>query len=581
MAGSYWDKIASRRVSRRRVLQGAGVAGATAGAAWLVGCGGGNGTKTPTSGTPAAGGSATPTSGFRLLNPGSPAKKGGTYNIGTSVDFDTFDPHLSIAGGVGYFPRLYNVLINRSPQDNSFRFDDLAEKLEQPDDKTYVFTIRDGVKVAPNSLGIPERNLDANDVVATFQRIKTLPQSNAYAFVGQWVDSVTASADGKTLTLKTPKPYGYFFFRIGSPINTIVPKELIDIADRMKSASAGAGPFVLNQGDYTEGQNALLKRNTNYYRKDDNGAQLPHVDALSAKIIADRSAQQTAFRSAQIDQYTAQNKDDADSLTQGNNYTVNREPTNTFIAFTMNPTVKPWDDDRIRKAALFALNRDEYVQRVYKGEAKPNGLVHWSLGDYALPPEELATLQPYDPSEAKKLINAYTSGKDTVDVKVMWPADSIIEEHNLHLPIWLQQMKDAGFNVNADPQAFTTWLDNYTNLKYEASLALNQVYEYAEFDMDWQHSEGPARNNIYGIGVGKLYPAIDQAIDDSKAITDPTAQAAKVRDVQRQIYAAGPGFLPLVTPYSYTLFQPYVKNIPAGIGSASGNFLNLAYLDKA
>lgn len=580
MAGSYWDKVASQRVTRRRVLQGAGVAGAAAGAVWLVGCGGGNGgDKTPGAKSPAAG--ATPSAGgVTYLNPGTSPKKGGTYNVGTSVDFDTFDPHISIAGGVGYFPRLYNVLINRSPASSAFRFDDLAESLEQPDSMTYVFKIRSGVKIGPNQLGVPERDMDANDVKASFERIKTLPQSNAYAFVGEWIQSAEASPDGKTLTIKTPKPYGYFFFRIGSPINTIVPKELIATPDKMKSASAGAGPFVLNPGKYTEGQNALLERNTSYYRKDDSGTQEPYVDAISTKIISDRSALSTAFQSQQIDQYGAQNVDEAKSLQTGNNYSVNRDATNTFIAFTMNPTKDPWKDDRIRKAAMYAINRQEYVDRVYKGEAKPNGIVHWSLGDYALPPEELQKLQPYDPKQSKDLIKAAT-GNDTVDVTVMWPADSIIEEHNLHLPIWLQQMQEAGFNVKKDPQAFTTWLDNYTNLKYDASLALNQVYEYAEFEMDFEHSEGPARNKIYSIGIGALYSEIDAAIDESKGITDPAAQAKKVQDLQRMIYDKGPMFLPLVTPYAYTLYQPYVKNIPTGIGTASALYLNVTYLDKA
>jgi ABC-type transport system substrate-binding protein len=98
--------------------------------------------------------------------------------------------------------------------------------------------------------------------------------------------------------------------------------------------------------------------------------------------------------------------------------------------------------------------------------------------------------------------------------------------------------------------------------------------------MDFEHSEGPARNKIYTIGVGKLYPEIDKAIDDSKAVTDPAAQAKKVQDVQRMIYAKGPMFLPLVTPNAFTLFQSYVKNIPVGLG-ASGLFLNTTYLDKA
>jgi peptide/nickel transport system substrate-binding protein len=225
---------------------------------------------------------------------------------------------------------------------------------------------------------------------------------------------------------------------------------------------------------------------------------------------------------------------------------------------------------------MLALDRQRYVDLVYKGEAKVDGLVHWSLGDYALPPDELDRLQPHDPAEAKSLIKAAT-GEDTLDVTVMFPADAAFEEHNLHLPLWLEQMKAAGFNVKQDPQAFGTWLDNYTTLSYDASLAPNQVYEWAEVNMDFLHSEGPARNNIFAAGIGKLYPEIDRAIDDAKAITDPAAQASKTRDVQRDVYAKGPTFLPLVTAYSFTLYQPQVKNIPLDLGS-SGLFLNTWYL---
>jgi ABC-type transport system substrate-binding protein len=162
----------------------------------------------------------------------------------------------------------------------------------------------------------------------------------------------------------------------------------------------------------------------------------------------------------------------------------------------------------------------------------------------------------------------------------MYPAESTIEEHNLHLPIFLQQMADAGFEVEEEPQAFATWLDNYTNLNYDASLALNQVYEYAEFNMDWQHSEGPARNNIYAVGVGSLYPEIDAEIDRVKGVTDPEEFKTAAHELQRMIYEKGPTFLPFVSPYSFTLYQKYVKNIPQGIG-ASGLFVNNWWIDKS
>jgi peptide/nickel transport system substrate-binding protein len=571
MAGGYWDKFTQRRVSRRRALQGASVAGVAAGAVLIVGCGGGDDDNGGGDNTPGAGGTKEPA--------GKP-KAGGRYLVGSTADFDTFDPYIGIAASVGYFPRLYNVLANYSALDSSFEFLDLAESYEHPDDVTYNFTIRPGVKVGPNDLGVPERDLVASDVVTSYERIKTLPQSNAIGFI-QKIASQSASTDDKTYTLTMGDAYAFFRNRIGSAINTVIAKEALSdsVLPQLKGKAAGAGPFLLKS--YTEGQGASLDKNPNYYRKDaDNGnASIPYIDGMDVKIITDRSAIRTAFQSGQLSVYTAQNVDEAKQLNGGGTYNEVRDPVNTFIAFTMNPTKDPWKDDRVRKAALHAINRQEYIDRVYNGEAKANGLFHWPLGDIALPDDERDEFQKFDPQMSKDLIKAAT-GSDTVKIKVMYPAESTIEEHNLHLPIFLQQMRAAGFEIEEDPQAFATWLDNYTNLNYDASLALNQVYEYAEFNMDWQHSEGPARNNIYAVGVGKLYPEIDAEIDKVKSVTDPEEFKKAAWDLQRHIYEKGPTFLPLVSPYSFTLYQKYVKNIPEGIG-ASGLFVNTWYIDQS
>jgi peptide/nickel transport system substrate-binding protein len=566
MAGSFWDKYTGRRVSRRRVLQGAGTAGAAAGAIWLVGCGsddgdGDNGTNGSTG------------------SPGTPVR-GGRYQVGSTADFDTFDPYIGIAASVGYFPRLYNVLVNFSALDSSFRFDDLSTGFEHPDDVTYIFQIRPGVKVGPNELGVPERDLDGEDVQIAYDRIKTLPHSNAKGFI-DLIANQEVSADKMTYTLTMANPYAYFQNRIGSSINTVVPREALEdaVLDQLKQKAAGGGPFILKS--YTEGQGAALDRNPNYYRRDEknNNEQLPYIDGMDVKIITERASIRTAFQSGQLDVYTAQNVDESNELQRSGDYELRRDPVNTFIAVTLNPTREPWGDERIRKAALFALDRQAYVDRVYSGEAQANGLVHWPQGDLALSPDELAELQPHDPAQSRELIRAAT-GQDRISINVMWPAESTIEEHNLHLPIWQEQMAEAGFDINPQPEAFGTWLERYTNLDYDTSLSLNQVYEYAEFNMAFHHSTGPAGNNIYTIGIGALIPEIDAEIDRVKTITDPEEFTAAMLELQRQIYAVGPAFIPLVSPYSFTLYQKYVKGLPTGIGG-SGLFVNDWWIDKS
>ena len=194
------------------------------------------------------------------------------------------------------------------------------------------------------------------------------------------------------------------------------------------------------------------------------------------------------------------------------------------------------------------------------------------MGDAALSPDELEELQPYDPAQSKQLIQAAT-GQDTIRIKVMYPAESAIEQHNQVLPIWREQMQAAGFELDEDPQPFATWLDNYTKREYDCSLALNQVYEYPEFNIDFQHSQGPARNNIYAIGVGELYPEIDAEIDRVKGITEAEEFYAAIKDLQRLIYEKGPTFVPFVTWNAFTLYNARVKNIPQGLG-ASGLYVN-------
>ena len=60
-------------------------------------------------------------------------------------------------------------------------------------------------------------------------------------------------------------------------------------------------------------------------------------------------------------------------------------------------------------ALLAFLREQEFADRIFgPGGAQPNGLVHWPLGDLALPPEELEQLQPYDRALSRQLIRDAT-----------------------------------------------------------------------------------------------------------------------------------------------------------------------------
>ncbi len=576
MGSSYWNKITHQRISRRRAIQRAGMAGGAVGAIWMVGCGSddengdppANGTAPAGGNTPTAGGEPA-ADGVVYLNQKNPPVAGGRYVTSTGADFGTWDAHVSVAAAANYFPRIYNLLVNQSQVNPEFFYQDLAEsQVAEDDGLTWNFKIRPGVMIGPNDLGIEERAMTAEDAAATYQRIKDEPMAGNGA-IKPFLDTITASGD--TLTMKTTTPYAWFLYRCGIFTSTIPPKELVDNAagiELMRTKSAGAGPFRLSSS--TEGEVATLDKNPSYYRKDElnNDAQLPYWDGIDLRVIRDITTVATAFKDGQISVYGAQSKADADTFLGDSKYFVAKDPATTFIAVAMNPEKSPFEDIRVRQAIGFAINRQQFVDLVYEGDAEANGLVHWPTGEYAFRGDELAEIQKFDIAEAKKLVEAVGG----ITIKMMYPASSSIQQHDKHLPIFLKQMEDAGINIQQDPQDFGTWYSNYQTLNYDMSLSLNQSYENPEVPLDAHAALGPLADRSFFIGLND--PEIEAAIQKTKATFDLEERVQAVRDAQTLIYSKGPTWLPLVTPFGYTVYSTKVHNIPSGLGPATGGLVS-------
>lgn len=565
MNQSYWSRFQRRQISRRRMLI-ATQSGAI-GLALAAACGGGTNNGGGDARTIPSG--ATPD---RTAVP----KRGGTHLSSVQGDWGTVDPVTSVGNATGILPRMYNTLFSRSNANPDVMFMDMAESLEQTDGETYVFSMRPGVKIAPNSLGVPERDMDVADLTSWFERIRADKDALARAFTEPFLASAEPTG-ANAFTMKTKGPYAYFLSRLGRALGgTVPPREFYQQGISLKAQGVGGGPFVLDL--YEESGNVTLVRNPNYYRRDEaTGEQLPYVDRIEVSRITDRQARRAAFIDKQIFTYDASTYDEANELTGRGDISVGRNPAFTFISFTMNPTRDPWKDDRIRKAALYALDRKQFIDLIVgEGEGKADGLVHWPTGPFAFNEDELEQYQPYDPQRSRELIRAAT-GQDTIKIKVTYPI-SDIEFHDQHLPIFLRQMKEAGFDIDEQPNDFAAWLGDYTEVNYDASLSLNQIYETPEIALDWHASKGPQGDGNFAIGVGALYPEIDEAILESKRAPNTEEHIKRVRDAQALIYQKGPAFLPIFSWYTYSLYWNFVKNIPQGLGD-TGTFMNDWWLD--
>ncbi|MGI8549267.1 MAG: ABC transporter substrate-binding protein, partial [Dehalococcoidia bacterium] len=314
---NYWTRLLDRRLTRRSVLRAGAVGTAAVGSASLLAaCGSSKNNKvttTPGDASTVASGTTAAVAGTSAagtpLAESTPTKLGGTYSVGFTGPFAGVDPHNSVYGGAGIVPVVYSLLVRA----NIFRTEegiipDLAASYEiMPDKVTYNFKLRPDAMIAQNSLNVPVRPIDADDVVKSFDRIadKSLG-TNGFSFFNDHVAKYSA-IDKTTVQLVTKTPYAWTLNILGNNlVGAIVPKELLVSPDIKKNA-VGSGYMTLQE--LVEGSHANMVKNPNYFRKGH-----PYLDSVVIKAFADQATYRTAFSSGQVDAYGATNIDEAKEL---------------------------------------------------------------------------------------------------------------------------------------------------------------------------------------------------------------------------------------------------------------------------
>ena len=130
------------------------------------------------------------------------AQRGGTLRVGLDVDADTLDPRLTKnTSGFRINELAFNGLVAINPDFTPVP--DLAEKWDNPNDKTWVFHLRPGVKFHDGS------NLTANDVKYTYESVLDPTFNSPLRAFYLSVDKVDAT-DKNTVTFTLKEPFAPF-----------------------------------------------------------------------------------------------------------------------------------------------------------------------------------------------------------------------------------------------------------------------------------------------------------------------------------------------------------------------------------
>lgn len=294
-----------------------------------------------------------------MLATSSALATGTTLTVGTNVaDAGKLDPHVATAtADKGLLHWMFNGLVRIKLGESNPEFiePDIAKSwTSSADGLTWKFTLREDVQCHGDFGG-----LDADDVVFSLRRAAN-PDISAFAKDLAAIETVEASGDYEvTIKLKESVP-SLLGLLVSYHGGNIVCQDAVEVlGDEYVQKPVGTGPFMFSE--YKPQQYIKLVANPEYFRGE------PAIKEIIYRYIPSDSTRDLAFQSGEIDMITGkQDEAWANRIEKLPGVNLALMSPGEMSVLSLNKTMPPLDDVRVRKAFAHAINRDEMVQ--FKGE---------------------------------------------------------------------------------------------------------------------------------------------------------------------------------------------------------------------
>lgn len=240
----------------------------------------------------------------------------------------------------------------------------IAESYDVSEDgKTYTFHLRPGVKFGDGL------ELTASLYVRHINRMLTLEGAGGVggALGSPFIESVDAP-DESTVVFTLKDSFGFFPQVVtGAPYMPthpdIFPEDALN--EFPDPPIYGVGPWIIT--DYTLGEDMVLEPNPFYY------GEKPKVDRIIIRDFSDAQTMALAIQNGEIDiaWRTIAQPDLLEQLKGVDGLKVATVPGGSIRYLIINHTLAPTDDERVRRALAYAIDRDDIVDRVSGGTWEP------------------------------------------------------------------------------------------------------------------------------------------------------------------------------------------------------------------
>jgi peptide/nickel transport system substrate-binding protein len=508
-------------------------------------------------------------------------KRGGVFRI-SGFDPQGFDPQLTLSYRTMTIlsmthSKLVKVKAGPSvPPGTTPLEPDLAESWSRPNDRTWVFKLRRGVRWHPRP-PVNGRELTAEDVRYSYERFLSLKGNQARSLLDA-VERVEAP-DRYTVRFVLGEPFAWFLDVLASTSMLIVPREAVEQFGDLKKAEAciGTGPWMLER--HEPNVRVTLARNPNYFV-----AGLPYVDAVEISVDPDHATRFANFAAGKYDFGPEYNmvlrRLDLEVARQ-------RKPglqTAEFILPNMNMTwmkldQAPFNDLRVRRAMAMATNWHDLVaaNAWAHGHGVPNPAIPAAFHDWSIPlsdlPPEGRALYDHNIPEAKRLLAeaGYPNGFSTPVETTAGYGTDYMDGVQATLANW----KAAGIETDLKLKEYGAFLASTLVGKFE-KLAVGLFGSWTDPDSYLYRLYVPGQpSNVGGVDDPKL----TEMIKLQRRTFDTRKRREIIFDIQRYLskqvyYHYGPSFKVVVA------WDAAVKNFAPNIGHDYGGRLMAAWLDR-
>ncbi|GKV70584.1 diguanylate phosphodiesterase [Sporosarcina sp. NCCP-2716] len=456
-----------------------------------------------------------------------------TLKIANDQEPAGLDPHKTPAhSSVRIYSKIYEGLVTFD--ENMELVGQLASDWEQPDDKTYVFNLVEGVKFHNG------REMTADDVKYSFERI--MDEKTASHISSYFADIKSIEVmDDNTIKFELEEPNATFLTNLTNSSAAVVAKEVVEENEDLQQVAVGTGPFVFEK--WVPDNSVTLIKNKDYHVKD-----TPKLDRLEYYTMKEEAARLSAIRTGEIDMTTLTSKS-AGLLEKDDNVEIKDYQSLEYSYVGFNTENKPFNDEKVRQALSLATDRESIAKVVWDGKAIITGPITPAMGDWAIDVKD-EELYMRNIEEAKKLLAdaGYPDGFSTTITTASTYADMVDTAQLLQ-----QQWAEIGVKAEIKQIEWGEYIDTWSNKTADILIGRNGSGTDPDRAMNYFFStEGSA--NVWNFS-DKDY---DKLVEEGKRTIDQDERKEIYDKAQKELLELSPNLF-LVSPESYVAVRKDVK----------------------